>query len=219
MFPSTTSTSTVQPADLSASWAGDVAGPSPEATGSQPLPRNGVRGLAAAMVAGPIAMTAWFLVEPAVLPREEPTVFLSSVAAAPGRYLLATAFLTLAGALAIPAALGVGRLLRPRMPRLAALLVVTMSLSGLGLWAQAGFRSFVVSMVLDGTVPRPPSRATPRSSRTVCSPRSSYLRSHSGRCRPSCGSAPCCVRGWPHCGCRRPCSSAPCSPPASSPTS
>ena len=152
MFPSTTSTSTATRGHVS-HWAGDVAGPSPEATGSQPLPRNGVRGLAAAMVAGPIAMTAWFLVEPAVLPREEPTVFLSSVAAAPGRYLLATAFLTLAGALAIPAALGVGRLLRPRMPRLAALLVVTMSLSGLGLWAQAGFRSFVVSMVLDGTVP------------------------------------------------------------------
>ena len=60
---------------------------------------------------------------------------------------------SLAGALAIPAALGVGRLLRPRMPRLAALLVVVMSLSGLGLWAQAGFRSFVVSMVRDGSVP------------------------------------------------------------------
>ena len=155
MSPSTTpvSTSTTTSRGPVSRWAGDVAGPAPETTGSQPVPGNGVRGLAAAMVAGPIAMTAWFLVEPAVLPREEPTVFLASVAAAPGRYLLATAFLALAGALAIPAALGVGRLLRPRMPRTAALLVATMSLSGLGLWAQAGFRSFVVSMVLDGTVP------------------------------------------------------------------
>ena len=156
MSPITTPTSTATPTTSRgpvSRWAGDVAGPSPEATASQDAPGSGVRGLAAAMVAGPIAMTAWFLVEPAVLPREEPAVFLASVAAAPGRYLLATAFLTLAGALAIPAALGVGRLLRPRMPRLAALLVVTMSLSGLGLWAQAGFRSFVVSMVLDGTVP------------------------------------------------------------------
>jgi hypothetical protein len=156
MSPITTPTSTATPTTSRgpvSRWAGDVAGPSPEATASQDAPGSGVRGLAAAMVAGPIAMTAWFLVEPAVLPREEPAVFLASVAAAPGRYLLATAFLTLAGALAIPAALGVGRLLRPRMPRLAALLVVTMSLSGLGLWAQAGFRSFVASMVLDGTVP------------------------------------------------------------------
>jgi len=156
MSPITTPTSTTTPTTSRgpvSRWAGDVAGPSPEATASRGVPGSGVRGLAAAMVAGPIAMTAWFLVEPAVLPREEPAVFLASVAAAPGRYLLATAFLTLAGALAIPAALGVGRLLRPRMPRLAALLVVTMSLSGLGLWAQAGFRSFVVSMVLDGTVP------------------------------------------------------------------
>jgi hypothetical protein len=150
--PISTSTSTTTRGPVSR-WAGDVAGPSPEATESQPRPGNGVRGLAAAMIAGPIAMTAWFLVEPAVLPREEPTVFLASIAAAPGRYLLATAFLALAGALAIPAALGVGRLLRPRMPRTAALLVATMSLSGLGLWAQAGFRAFVVSMVLDGTVP------------------------------------------------------------------
>ena len=156
MSPITTPTSTATPTTSRGTvshWAGDVAGPSPDATGTSGVLGSGVRGLAAAMVAGPIAMTAWFLVEPAVLPREEPAVFLASVAAAPGRYLLATAFLTLAGALAIPAALGVGRLLRPRMPRLAALLVVTMSLSGLGLWAQAGFRSFVASMVLDGTVP------------------------------------------------------------------
>ena len=105
MSPSTTpiSTSTTTPRGPVSRWAGDVAGPSPVTTGSQPGPGNGVRGLAAAMVAGPIAMTAWFLVEPAVLPREEPTVFLASVAAAPGRYLLATAFHTLAGALAIPA--------------------------------------------------------------------------------------------------------------------
>jgi hypothetical protein len=135
-------------------WAREVAGPAVEPTApTPPVAHDGVRGLAAAMVAGPLAMTAWFLVEPAVLPREEPAVFLGSVAAAPERYLLATAFVALAGALAVPAALGVGRLLRPRMPRLAALLVVVMSLSGLGLWAQVGFRCFVVSMVRDGSVP------------------------------------------------------------------
>jgi len=155
MSPSTTpvSASTTTSRGPVSRWAGDVSGPVAETTGAEQDPRYGVRALAAAMVAGPIAMTAWFLVEPAVLPREEPAVFLASVAAAPGRYLLATVFLALAGALAIPAALGVGRLLRPRMPRIAALLVATMSLSGLGLWAQVGFRSFVVSMVLDGTVP------------------------------------------------------------------
>ena len=114
-------------------------------------------------------MTAWFLVEPSVLPREEPAVFLGSVAPAPDRYLLATAFLTLAGALAVPAALGVARLLRPRMPRLAALLLVTMALSGLGLWAQTGFRLFVVSLVRDGSVPPPPWRASRPSSRAVSS--------------------------------------------------
>src|SRR5688500_18081687 len=152
--PTTTITTPAAARGPVSRWAREVAGPAAEpAVPSQPVARDGVRGLAAAMVAGPAAMTAWFLVEPAVLPREEPAVFLASVAAAPERYLLATAFVALAGALAIPAALGVGRLLRPRMPRLATLLVVVMSLSGLGLWAQVGFRSFVVSMVRDGSVP------------------------------------------------------------------
>ena len=155
-----------------------------------------------------------------MLPREEPTVFLASVAAAPGRYLLATAFLTLAGALAIPAALGVGRLLRPRMPRLAALLVVTMSLSGLGLWAQAGFRSFVVSMVLDGTVP-----ASAVESYTAFQQNGLFAAlvvpalALGGRVDRRVDRRPACARGWRRCGCRQPCSSAPCSRRASSRTS
>lgn len=114
---------------------------------------GGLRAIATAMVGGPLAMTAWFLVEPSVLPREEPAVFLGSVAGSVDRYLLATAFLTLAGALAVPAAVGVARLLRPRMPRLSVLLLVAMALSGLGLWTQTGFRLFVASLVRDGSVP------------------------------------------------------------------
>ena len=141
-----------------ARWARDVTGdaaepstaPTTSATDSAP---GGLRAIAAAMVGGPLAMTAWFLVEPAVLPREEPAVFLGSVAGSVDRYLLATAFLTLAGALAVPAAVGVARLLRPRMPRLSVLLLVTMTLSGLGLWTQTGFRLFVASLVRDGSVP------------------------------------------------------------------
>ena len=135
-------------------WAREVAGMPPAvAVTTAPASRRGLFGPAVAMVAGPIAMTAWFLAEPAVLPREEPSVFLASVAASPDRYLLATAFVALAGALAVPAAIGVGRLLRPRLPRLAAVLVVLMTLSGLGLGVQVGFRLFVASMVRDGSVP------------------------------------------------------------------
>lgn len=109
--------------------------------------RTGDRGLAAAMVAAPVAMTGWFLVEPSVLPREEPAVFLASVASSPSRYLVATALLALAGALAVPAAVGVGRLLRPRLPRLAPVLALLMALAGLGMWAQVGFRLVVASLV------------------------------------------------------------------------
>jgi hypothetical protein len=105
------------------------------------------RGLAAAVVAGPLAMTGWFLVEPAVLPREDPAVFLSSVASSPGRYLLATALVALAGALGVPAALGIARLLRARLPRLAPVLGLLMGLSALGLWAQVGYRLVVASLV------------------------------------------------------------------------
>lgn len=138
-------------------WAREVAGPLPaSATPSQvadPAPLRGRRALATAMVAGPLAMTGWFLVEPSVLPREEPAVFLASVASSVDRYLLATAFLTLAGALAVPAAVGVARLLRPHLPRLSVVLLLTMALSGLGLWAQTGFRLVVASLVRDGSVP------------------------------------------------------------------
>jgi hypothetical protein len=98
-------------------------------------------------------MTAWFLVEPAVLPREEPAVFLASVASAPDRYLLATGFVALAGALSVVSALGLWALLRARLPRLSLVLALVTVLSGLGLWAQAGFRLFVLSGVRDGAVP------------------------------------------------------------------
>jgi hypothetical protein len=105
------------------------------------------------MVAGPLAMTAWFLTEPAVLPREAPTEFLASVAGAPGRYLVATLLMGLAATLAVPAAAGVGALLRPRLPRLGAVVATLLFLSGIGLAAQVGFRIFVWSMVKSGSVP------------------------------------------------------------------
>jgi hypothetical protein len=141
-------------------WAREVAAEptAPQdrvATGS-PDDRGGRGRLAAfgtAMVASPLAMTAWFLVEPSVLPREEPRVFLESVATSPNRYLVATVLVALAGTLAIPAALGFARLLRPRLPRLGTVISVLMVLSGLGLCAQIGFRAMVWSMVDQASVP------------------------------------------------------------------
>ncbi|MBJ7359851.1 DUF4386 family protein [Nocardioides sp.] len=114
---------------------------------------RGPRFIAGAMVASPLAMTAWFLVEPAVLPREDAEVFLGSVAASPDRYLAATAMVALAGALGVAAAIGVVRLLRERLPRLAPFLGVVLVLSGLGLFAQVGFRLVTLSLVPDGSVP------------------------------------------------------------------
>jgi hypothetical protein len=136
-------------------WARSVAEPAPTAaplvtpTGDR-APSARRKGLAAALVAQPLAMTAWFLVEPAILPREEPALYLASVSASPGRYLAATAMVALAGALALPAALAIGRLLRPQLPRIAALLVAAITLSGLGLWSQLGYRTYVATMVSDG---------------------------------------------------------------------
>jgi hypothetical protein len=72
------------------------------------------------------------------------------VAGSPSRYLVATALLALAGALAVPAAVGVARLLRPQLPRLAPVLGLLMALSGLCLWAQVGFRLVVASLVGPG---------------------------------------------------------------------
>ena len=149
---------TTRPADTTTdaggvgAWARDVTGPAPVVVREPALPgeRRRLRALGAAMVASPLAMTAWFLVEPAVLPREEPEVFLGSIAAAPDRYLAATLMVALAGALAIPAALGLYRLLRDRTPRLAVAIGVVTVLSGLGLWAQVGFRSVVQAMLGDG---------------------------------------------------------------------
>jgi hypothetical protein len=141
-------------------WAREVAAdptaPLEHLAAGSPGDRDGRARLAAfgtAMVASPLAMTAWFLVEPSVLPREEPRVFLESVATSPDRYLVATVLVALAGAFAIPAALGFARLLRPRLPRLGTVISVLMVLSGLGLCAQVGFRSMVWSMVDPGSVP------------------------------------------------------------------
>jgi hypothetical protein len=143
-------------------WASEVAAGGPAAPAGDaevaPRPRDrgrrrGLTALGTAMVAGPLAMTAWFLVEPSVLPREEPGVFLASVATSPDRYLIGTALLALAGALAVPAALGVAVLLRPRLPRLGVAIGVLTFLSGIGLCAQIGFRGFVWSLVDAGSVP------------------------------------------------------------------
>lgn len=167
MFTSHTSTSTT--AQSTGDWAREVVTPDgdtrrPEAAAD---PRNPARSrgalvlYATAMVAGPLAMTAWFLTEPAILPREAPTEFLASVAASPDRYLVATLLMGLAATLAVPAALGIGALLRPRLPRLGAIITTLLFLSGIGLAAQVGFRVFVWSMVKSGSVPSwaPPSFA------------------------------------------------------------
>ena len=61
--------------------------------------------------------------------------------------MMRAALIALAGALAVPAAVGVARLLRPRLPRLAPVLGLLMALSGLGLWAQVGYRLVVASLV------------------------------------------------------------------------
>lgn len=121
--------------------------------GSAVAGRRTTLGIAAAMIANPLAMTAWFLVKPSVLPREDAALFLDSVASSPSRYLAGTALIMLAGALTIPAAVGVARVLRSRLPRLGALVGVLMFLSGVGLCAQVGFRGFVWSLVEADRVP------------------------------------------------------------------
>ena len=133
-------------------WARQITPAAAGAAAGRPGRRTSL-GIAAALIANPLAMTAWFLVEPAVLPREEPRVFLDSVAASPDRYLAATGLIMLAGTLAIPAALGFVRVLRGRLPRLAAVVGVLMFLSGVGLCAQVGFRAVMWSIVDPGAVP------------------------------------------------------------------
>jgi hypothetical protein len=120
------------------------------------VPRRDRRGLLAvgtAMVGAPLAMTAWFLVEPSVLPREEPAVFLGSVASSPERYLVGTGFMALAAALMVVSAVGLTRLFQERLPRVGPAIGVLTFLSGLGLAAQVGFRAFVWSLVGPGEVP------------------------------------------------------------------
>ncbi|HEU5038661.1 MAG TPA: DUF4386 family protein [Nocardioides sp.] len=153
MFESTS----VTPRGEVGDWASEVASrPAPgSATGDRPerAERRTLAALGTAMVAGPLAMTAWFLVEPSVLPREDSRVFLESVATSPDRYLAGTVLLGLAGALSVPAGVGFARLLRHRLPRLGAVIGLLMALSGLGLCAQIGFRAMVWSMVEPGSVP------------------------------------------------------------------
>jgi hypothetical protein len=108
---------------------------------------------AAAMVGAPLMMTAWFLVEPSVLPREDAEVFLTSVASSPDRYLVGTVLMAVAAALTVVASVGYTRLLRPRLPRLGLVVGILTFLSGLGLAAQVGFRAFVWSLVEPGRVP------------------------------------------------------------------
>jgi hypothetical protein len=136
-------------------WAGAVTTVDP-VHADAPAHRSGRRtllGLGAAMVLSPVAMTAWFLVEPSVLPREDAVSFLASVADAPGRYLAGTVLVLLSGLLGLPAAVGFARLLRQRLPRFGAVVGVLMGLSALGLCVQVGFRAFVWSLVDAGHVP------------------------------------------------------------------
>ena len=71
----------------------------------------------------------------------------------PPRSLVGTLLVLVAGALAVPAALGVFRVVEPRLPRLGPVIGVLMMLSGLGLCAQVGFRGFVWSLVDQDSVP------------------------------------------------------------------
>lgn len=156
---STSHHSTREAEHTTAAWAREVAAhpvttPTTEPAGRAGRRAGGARHLyAAAMVASPLAMTAWFLVEPAILPREEPTAFLASVAAAPDRYQAATLLVALAAGLSVLAAFGFASLLRPRIPRLGTVIAALTFLSGVGLAMQVGFRVFVWSMVSTGSVP------------------------------------------------------------------
>ena len=80
-------------------WAREVvpAEPASHTTGVAGGDRRVATALAAALVAAPLAMTAWFLVEPSVLPREDAEVFLTSVASSPQRYLVGTGFVLISG--------------------------------------------------------------------------------------------------------------------------
>ncbi|HEX5919653.1 MAG TPA: DUF4386 family protein [Nocardioides sp.] len=109
--------------------------------------------LATAMVVAPLAMTAWFLVEPSVLPREDADVFLASVASSPARYLAGTLLVALSGLAGMVAAFGLARVLGRRLPRLGRVVGVLTFLSGAGLLVQVGFRSFVWSLVDASSVP------------------------------------------------------------------
>lgn len=109
--------------------------------------------LAGAMLVAPLAMTAWFLVEPSVLPREDAEVFLASVASSPPRYLAGTVLVALSGLAGLIAAFGLARVLCRRLPRLGRVVGVLSFLSGAGLLVQVGFRSFVWSLVDPGSVP------------------------------------------------------------------
>lgn len=144
-------------------WAREVVPADPPTTArrdvpARPVPQRGgdrrlATALAAAMVAAPLAMTAWFLVEPSVLPREDPAVFLASVASSPPRYLAGTAFVALSGLAGLVAALGLATVLGRTVPRLARVVGVLTFLSGAGLLAQVGFRSVIWSLVDPGGVP------------------------------------------------------------------
>lgn len=109
--------------------------------------------LATAMVVAPLAMTAWFLVEPSVLPREDADVFLASVASSPARYLAGTLLVALSGLAGMVAAFGLAKVLGRRLPRLGRVVGVLTFLSGAGLLVQVGFRSFVWSLVDASSVP------------------------------------------------------------------
>jgi len=153
MSDATLSTTDVIAQPLSG-WASSVAGDAPAvAPPARRRERRRLAAIGAAMVGAPLAMTAWFLVEPSVLPREEPATFLASVATSPERYLVGTCFVALAATLMAVSAVGFTRLFQDRLPRLGPAIGLLTFLSGIGLSAQVGFRAFVWSLVAPGEVP------------------------------------------------------------------
>jgi hypothetical protein len=120
---------------------------------SAPVRRDPRRILqAAAIVAGPVLMTAFQLLNPAILPREEAGRYLSSIAADPDRFAVAMVCYLLAMVAGIPTAAATLRLTRHK-GRLLGLAGAVFSVLGVaaGL-ATAGMQLGTLGLIADGAV-------------------------------------------------------------------
>ena len=125
----------------------------PDAAGTAPAGRDPRRILqAAAMVAGPVLMTAFQLLTPGILPREEAGRYLGSFAADTGRFSISMVCYMLAMVASIPVAAATLRLTRHRA-RLLGLAGATFTVLGVaaGL-ATAGMQLGTLGLIADGAV-------------------------------------------------------------------